>query len=151
MGSRRRSREIALQTLYALELGRRSLDEALQDMRERVGEPSGDGDDLADMVRGGGEVQDFAEKLVRGVMTHREAIDALVGHCSTNWKIARMAAVDRNLLRLATYELLHLEDIPTKVTLNEAIEIAKRYGTADSSAFINGILDRIASQEEARG
>ncbi|MFT5430157.1 MAG: N utilization substance protein B, partial [Myxococcota bacterium] len=75
-----------------------------------------------------------------------ERIDKLITKASTNWKLERMALVDRNILRIATLELKHLTDIPPKVTLNEAIEIAKRYGTEDSGSFINGILDKISSQ-----
>ncbi len=147
MGNRRRARELALQTLYGLEFGSRSLDDAIGDMRARASEDESDDEDLSQLARGDDEVQDFAETLVRGVMAHLAEIDAVLGRCSTNWKVPRMAMVDRNLLRMATFELRHMPDIPPKVTLNEAIEIAKRYGSEDSSAFINGILDRIASLE----
>jgi N utilization substance protein B len=91
----------------------------------------------------------FAETLVRGVMGHKERIDQILGECSTNWRVSRMAMVDRNILRLATFELLELTDIPPRATLNEAIEIGKAYGTADSSAFINGILDKVATRVRA--
>jgi N utilization substance protein B len=145
VGSRRRSRELALQALYALEFGAASVDQAIRDMEERASEsePSED-EDLRELVRGGPEVQEFAARLVRGVVLHKDEIDQLLGRCSTNWKVPRMAMVDRNILRLATFELCHMPEIPPKVTLNEAVEIAKRYGSKDSSAFINGILDRIA-------
>ena len=86
----------------------------------------------------------FVERLVRGVASHARAIDELIGRCSLNWKLSRMARVDRNILRLAAYELAFEPDVPSKATLNEAIEIAKRYGTEDSGKFVNGILDRIA-------
>ena len=119
-------------------------------MRLRAGEPETDDEDLKDLVRGGLSVQDFAEELVQGVKGHQEEIDAMLGRYSTNWKVSRMALVDRNILRMACFELLHLPDVPPKVTLNEAVEIAKRYGSTDSSAFINGILDRIASESLAR-
>ena len=76
--------------------------------------------------------------------TDADAIDVMIQKASTNWKLERMAVVDRNILRIATYELRHLPDIPPKVSMNEAIEIAKRYGTGDSSSFINGILDKIS-------
>ena len=88
----------------------------------------------------------FVERLVRGVDAHRDAIDELVGRSSLNWKVSRMGAVDRNLLRLAAYELAFEPDVPSKATLNEAIEIAKRYGSEDSGKFVNGILDRIAQE-----
>ena len=150
VGERRRARELALQTLFALEFEARSEELCLRDMRLRAGEPETDDEDLKDLVRGGLSVQDFAEELVQGVKGHQEEIDAMLGRYSTNWKVSRMALVDRNILRMACFELLHLPDVPPKVTLNEAVEIAKRYGSTDSSAFINGILDRIASESLAR-
>lgn len=149
MGSRRRAREMALQLLYAVEFVKADLDEALGDMRERATEPTSDDHEVNSMVRGGPEVQAFAETLVRGVHEHLADIDELLGQCSTNWKVPRMAAVDRNILRMATFELRYLKTIPPKVTLNEAIEIAKKYGSEDSGAFINGILDRVASLARA--
>ncbi len=151
MGKRRRSRELALQTLYALDFraddvsDKQAVGQAIAAMRGLASEPAHDDEDLRLMVRGGDAVQDFATTLVRGVAAHLVEIDELLGHCSTNWKVARMAKVDRNILRMATYELRYLGDIPPRVTLNEAVEIAKRYGSEDSGAFINGILDRIAS------
>lgn len=148
MGSRRRARELALQTLYSVEFGKRGLDEAVRDMHERAAEPQSEDEELAQMVRGDTSVRAFAEELVRGVYAHLADIDALLGQSSTNWKVPRMALVDRNILRMATFELQHLADIPPKVTLNEAVEIAKQYGTADSGSFINGILDRIASMPD---
>jgi len=85
----------------------------------------------------------FFEDLVRGVQQARAALDAIVETYSDNWKVFRMPRVDRNVIRMAVYEMLWIEDIPTKVTINEAIDIGKRFGTEDSGAFINGILDRI--------
>jgi N utilization substance protein B len=85
----------------------------------------------------------FAERLVDGVMEHRAGIDEAISKVADNWAMDRMATVDRNVLRLATFELLHCEDIPPKVSINEAIDIGKRYSTHNSGAFINGILDRI--------
>ena len=146
MGNRRRARELALQTLFGLDFGQRTVDEAVADMRERAGDAQDD-DAPRPALRAGHDAQNFAEMLVRGVMERREEIDALLSRCSTNWKVPRMAVVDRNILRMATFELRHVPDIPPKVTMNEAIEIAKRYGTEDSGAFINGILDRVASLE----
>jgi N utilization substance protein B len=94
------------------------------------------------------DVQKFAEGLVRGVMRERQAIDQLIQSSSRNWRLERMARVDRNVLRLATYELRYLPEIPKRVTLNEAIELAKRFGAEDSGAFINGILDRICQETD---
>ena len=149
MGNRRRARELALQTLYALEKRPEAVNDAVANMRRWATETESSENDNADLLRGGEDIQSFAEKIVRGVAANLQTIDDRIGQCSTNWKVPRMAAVDRNILRLATYELMHLGDIPPKVTLNEAIEIAKRYGTEESGAFINGILDRIASLEKS--
>ena len=92
------------------------------------------------------EVRAFADELVRGVVKNMGELDDLLSSHSTNWKISRMAAVDKNVLRLAAYELTNRPDIPVKVTINEAVEIAKRFGTAESGAFVNGILDNIAGK-----
>jgi len=145
VGNRRKARELALQALYALEFGTPKVEDVVREMRRLAAEPPSEDEDLQALVRAEGDTLDFAERLVRGVMEHRLDIDTLLSECSTNWKVPRMAMVDRNLLRLATYELRWVKDIPPKVTLNEAIEIAKRYGTSDSGAFINGILDRVAA------
>ena len=150
MGERRRSRELALQALFALEFDEQPMDACIEQMRARAEEPASDDEELAELVRGGPSVQNFAEILVQGVRAHHEEIDAILGRFSTNWKVSRMALVDRNILRVACFELLHLADVPPKVTLNEAVEIAKRYGSTDSSAFINGILDRIATEVAGR-
>lgn len=88
---------------------------------------------------------DFAEELVKGVAVHRGAIDDLLTAKSKNWSLARMARVDLSILRIAIFELLYREDIPKNVTINEAIEVAKKFGTEDSPSFINGILDEIAA------
>lgn len=88
----------------------------------------------------------FVERIVVGVAAHLNSIDDMIGRFSNNWKVARMARVDRNVLRLAAYELIFEPDIPTRATLNEAIEIAKRYGSVDSGKFVNGIVDRIAQE-----
>ena len=151
MGDRRRARELALQTLFALEFEGRSEALCLTDMKLRAEEPQSDDEDLKDLVRGGASVQAFAQELVQGVTAHLEEIDTILGRFSTNWKVSRMALVDRNILRMACFELLHLDSVPPKVSLNEAVEIAKRYGSTDSSAFINGLLDRIASEVAGPG
>lgn len=91
----------------------------------------------------------FAETLVRGVAEFCPAIDQKIIAAAKNWSIERMAPVDLSILRIGAYELLYREDIPARVSINEAIEIAKRYGTKESPAFINGLLDKIAQQAEA--
>jgi N utilization substance protein B len=90
------------------------------------------------------EVKAFAEEIVKGTFKHLAGIDKLIHQCAKNWSLERMAVVDRNVLRLAVYEILYRTDIPTSVTINEAIEIAKKFGTDESGAFVNGILDSVA-------
>ena len=140
MGTRRRAREFALQILYQLDVQDQLSDEQALGMfwRNFAATAEAEGGLPADL----GEIQPFAEKLVRGVREHLASLDAQIQGASKNWRLERMARVDRNLLRLALYELKHVDDVPAKVAINEAIEIAKRYGTNESSAFVNGILDR---------
>ncbi len=137
MGSRRQAREQALQLLYQLDLrppavvDRSSgLDAAIVLFWKR--EPADP------------DVVEFAQILVRGVHRHRETIDELISEASHNWKVGRMSFVDRNILRLAVFELKELEEVPAMVAINEGIELGKRFGTTESGAFINGILDRVA-------
>lgn len=129
MTRRTRGREIALQVLYQLEQNPgQGPDEVSQFILRRLREP---------------KLCGFAAALVGGVQKHQERIDALISEVAENWRIDRMAAIDRNILRLGAYELLYCEDVPTSVAINEAIELAKRYSTAQSSRFVNGILDRL--------
>jgi N utilization substance protein B len=90
------------------------------------------------------DARKYADELVCGIEEHRVEIDGDIAGNSMNWKISRMAAVDKNILRIAVYELKYRNDVPSKVAINEAVEIAKKFGTADSGAFVNGILDNIA-------
>lgn len=91
------------------------------------------------------EGEAFANKLVRGWAADRDRIDGVIREVSQHWRLERMSKVDRNILRLATFELMALEDVPRRVTLNEAVELAKRFGSEGSAGFVNGVLDRIAS------
>jgi N utilization substance protein B len=147
MGTRRRAREFALQILYQLDvLGQSggvvpSDDQALALFWNNF-QSAADGAEPPTADATIAEARPFAEKLVRGVRAHQAELDAQIQSASRNWRLERMARVDRNLLRLALYELKHADDVPAKVAINEAIEIAKRYGTSESSAFVNGILDR---------
>ena len=93
------------------------------------------------------EVETFANQLVLGVANNSAAIDRLITSHTTNWQLKRMAVIDRNILRFATYELLYVEEIPPKVSINEAIDIAKRYGDNDSGKFVNGVLDSVNKNE----
>ena len=131
MSVRRRAREIALQILYQLDI--------------RPGEPQEALDLYFENFRPSEKAREFCQRLIEGVRQNRQEIDRLLEENAENWTLNRMAVVDRNILRVATFELLHCPDIPFKASLNEAIELAKKFGTDDSSAFINGILDRIHS------
>jgi len=95
----------------------------------------------------------FAEPLIRGALEHREETDAVIKKHAINWELHRIAAVDRNILRLAIYEMLHRDDIPPIVSINEAVDIAKKFSTQDSGKFVNGILDKVKSElmRPARG
>lgn len=130
MGTRRQSRESALKVLYQIELTGQTPREAISGYWEENDAPR--------------EVREFAEELVGGVMGDIVAIDDTIAAHSTNWKISRMAAVDKNILRVAVYELQSCQGIPVKVTINEAVEIAKKFGSTESGAFVNGILDNVA-------
>ena len=130
---RTKARERAVQALYQIDVAATDLDEALSRFWKSF-EP---------VDR---EVMDLAEELVRGVARHRRDIDETIESVSTNWRLDRMARVDRNVLRLAVHELVHRPDVPVKVVINEAIELGKKYGSESSGAFINGVLDRIAAE-----
>ena len=91
-----------------------------------------------------GEPTEFCESLLAGVETHQEEIDASLSDISEHWAVSRMPLVDRNILRLAVYEILYVDDIPDSVSINEAVEMAKSYGGEDSSKFVNGVLGRLA-------
>jgi N utilization substance protein B len=128
---RTKARERAVQALYQIDVAASDLDEALERFW-RSFEP---------VER---EVREMAEEYVRGVAVHRRAIDDAIESVSAHWRLDRMARVDRNVLRLAVYELRHREDVPVKVVINEAIELGKKYGSESSGAFINGLLDKLA-------
>ncbi len=132
MGMRREGRELALQALYAVDLNPLGPTAALRLFWENSG--------------ASGTARVFAEELVAGVLANREAIDAKIGEKSKNWALPRMAKVDLNILRLAAFELLFRQDIPKNVTINEAIEVAKKFGNEESPSFVNGILDEISSE-----
>lgn len=93
------------------------------------------------------EVREFAEQIVEGVMARHDELDALIGKLATNWKVARMPIVDRNILRMGLYELLWLPDVPAKVTVNEAIELAKQFADDEAKRFVNGILDKVLKDD----
>jgi N utilization substance protein B len=134
MSRRSRAREVAFQVLYQDDLNPRNNPgqaDALLEQRLRV--PA---------------LVEFARELVAGVRRHRAEIDAALERIAANWSLHRMAATDRNVLRLGAYEILHAET-PNRVAINEAVELAKRFGSAQSAQFVNGILDRLMHGEEA--
>jgi transcription antitermination protein NusB len=123
---RREARELAMKILYQVEVGRRPLEEVLEITLEAVPVPE--------------EERGYLESVVRGVLEHREELDRIIAGLASGWKLERIANVDRNVLRLALYEIEHRPEIPTSVSVNEAVEIAKKYSTEDSGKFVNGIL-----------
>ena len=132
MGARSSGREAALQMLFALEAGGAGVEQVIASFwRETPGDPEG---------------REYADAAVRGSAGELEAVDESIRKASTNWRIERMARVDRNVLRLAAYEMLYREDIPPIVSINEAVDIAKRFSTNDSGKFVNGILDSVKGE-----
>ncbi|TRZ74593.1 MAG: transcription antitermination factor NusB [Deltaproteobacteria bacterium] len=129
MHQRRKAREIALQVLYELDVLDIDATEAIAIFWNYFGAPE--------------ESRKFSSLLIEGTCDKKEEIDSLISSCSDNWSLARMSRVDRNILRMAVYELLYCPDIPPKVTLNEAIDLGKMYGSENSGSFINGILDAV--------
>ncbi len=132
MRKRSQSREYALQMLYQADIRRADPAQVLGEFWQTEGEEAADP-----------EVQPFANQLFTGTLERLAEIDPLIAKHADNWDLKRMAVIDRNILRLGVFELLYLEDVPPKVCINEAIELAKRFGDAESGKFINGILDAI--------
>jgi N utilization substance protein B len=130
MGSRRKAREAAVQMLYQIDLSGTEAALAIELFWQHLGVAV--------------ERDAFADQLVLGYGGVSEAIDAKIRAVSRHWRLERMARVDRNIIRLGASELIHVADIPRRVTLNEAVELAKRFGNEESPAFVNGVLDRIA-------
>jgi transcription antitermination protein NusB len=133
---RRKAREYALQILFRIDftdkkLEKADLDEFWSDKQEKK------------------EIRDFTEELVRGTLQRLEEIDKRLEGVAENWMLKRMAAVDRNILRSAAFEILYRKDIPPAVAINEALEIAKKYSSLESASFLNGILDRLAKEAKA--
>ena len=136
MKKRTRSRELALQFLYQIDLlGPEKLSDLTDFLREEGGDP---------------ETARYARVLIEGTVDSTSELDAEIQHVAQNWQIERMAVIDRNVLRLAAFELLHCDEIPPKVAINEGIELGKRFSTQNSGAFINGILDKIKNRLPAK-
>jgi transcription antitermination protein NusB len=136
MGNRRKARERALQALFFVDMSGYDASEALESFRAHFNPPE--------------IILPFFLKITNGVVSSKADIDNVVKQFSQHWKISRMSCVDRNIIRMAIFEMLCCEDIPAKVSINEAIEIGKKFGTEESGSFINGILDsvRLAMEKE---
>lgn len=143
MRRRTQARECALRILYQADITRRPIDQAAMSYWE-------DGE-LKDEEERNQEVITFANRLVLGVKGTLTEIDNKISEYATNWQLKRMAVIDRNILRLGVFELKHASDIPPKVAINEAVELAKKYGDLESSKFVNGILDKIHKKEISSG
>jgi N utilization substance protein B len=126
---KRKAREIVVKTLYEMEMGGLEGHEVRDRIRKRCKRP---------------EIREFALRLVDQTLEHLASIDQVIVNVAENWDIERMAAIDRNVLRLGTAEILYVDGVPEKVTINEAIEIAKKFSTENSGRFVNGILDKVA-------
>ena len=139
MSARREGRELALQALYSKDLVPQDAGSTLKRIMESFAEE----EEPALAIQS--KAFAFASELVEGVLANLATIDSRIAEKSRHWSMSRMARVDLNILRLAVYELLYRPDIPKNVTMNEAIEVAKKFGAEDSASFVNGILDEVAS------
>ena len=137
MGTRRQARELAMQALFYMDMQQNASEEML--------------DSFCGCFSPSKKSRPFFIKLVNGVLGTKNQIDALVERYSQNWEINRMSCVDRNVMRIAVYEMLFCDDIPPKVSINEAVDIGKKFGTQESGAFINGIMDSIRGALEKEG
>ena len=134
--SRRKSRERALQILYQIEFTNQRKKEVVPSFFTSLGSHN--------------TVDDFADRLVQGVAQYKREIDRLLKDYSEHWTLERLSSVDRNILRMGIFEILWCNDIPFKVSINEAIELGKKFGAEKSASFINGILDKIAHSEKQK-
>ena len=130
MGKRRRSRELAIKVLFHLEFSKKD-------------DPAATFDLICNTFGISKDIEIFSKELVLGVCVHTKELDNSISEASQNWRLERIARVDHCILRLAAYELLYRDDIPSKVSINEAVDLGKKFGTEESGAFINGILDKI--------
>jgi N utilization substance protein B len=154
MGLRREARERAVQFLFQYDFNPpEKLDEALEVFWEsqrtaaladdKASAKWGENVELPPVTAHEASVRLFADPLIRGTIQHRADIDAQIIKYAKNWDLHRMAVVDRNIIRLAVYEMIHRDDIPPVVSINEAVDIAKKFSTEDSGKFVNGVLDKI--------
>ena len=136
MRKRTRARELALQTIYQFELRDNTFDDEAQTFLQSQNQDP--------------EINDFIQDLIRGYLAHQSEIDQAIKKIALNWDITRMAIIDRIILRLGVYELMFRPDVPPAVAINEAVDLAKKYGDKDSGAFVNGILDKIHHSQPER-
>ncbi len=134
MSHRRKAREVALKVLYGLDVINRDAGEAIDLFWANFGAPE--------------DARPFSSLLVEGTWSKKEHLDELISRHSENWSLSRMARVDRNILRLAAYEMMFLPDVPLAATISEAVELAKKYSTAESSKFVNGVLGAMVPERE---
>ncbi len=137
MRKRSRSREFALQILYQIDIARDNYDAALDNFWQAHSE-----ENIEE------EMKNFTAELVRGVAQNLSVIDAKISQYAANWKLERMAVVDRNILRMSCFELMFRDDIPPKVSINEAVELAKKYSGVEAGKFVNAILDKIKLEKD---
>jgi len=130
MSARRKGRELALQVLYQLDMGGGSPEQALRAFAESFEQSPG--------------ARQFGEELVRGVLGLREQIDARIAEASEHWRLERLSRIDANVIRIAVYEMTAAPALPPEIAINEAIEVARKFGTTESAAFVNGVLDAVA-------
>ena len=135
MRKRTFAREAALKILYAMDIAKEPAEECSRKYWQE--------NDTKDE-----SIKEFARSIVYGVETNLAEVDRIITRHAENWQLSRMATIDRNVLRIATYELLYCKEIPPKVAINEAIEMAKKYGDKDSGKFVNGVLDKINKEEK---
>lgn len=146
MSRRHQAREMAVQMLYQRDLGDSDIEEIFARFRPadylaRDGEDDAEKRDRVHASEDDASILEHAKRLVSGTLEHQEEIDELIISQADNWRLERMPAVDRNILRLGVYEFLYEADVPKLVVIDEAIELAKRYGSENSSSFVNGLLD----------
>lgn len=133
---RRRARKIILDILYQMELDQSSFKDILPDYQDELKEKG---------------IADFVSRVIEGIVARQGELDATIAEYADRWSLGRMPALDRNILRLALYEILHEDDIPYSVSINEAVELANTYSTEESGKFINGILGRLVKEIEKQG
>lgn len=138
MRRRTEARELALQILYQVDIRKDDVDILLEDLWQR---------EQQEKAKINDSVKEFTTTLVKGTLENLQKLDTAISSYAENWELDRMAVIDRNIIRMASFELFYLEDIPPKVSINEAVDLAKKYGDVDSGKFVNGILDRVNKEE----